>query len=85
MSIEFVVWLQGFSALSKALLTGAVGLMFALFLVLLWQKPGTTTANVERPAQAVPASGPVINQNVTSHGQSGGITAHTVNSDAAKK
>ena len=26
-------------------------------------------------------SGTVINQNVTSHGQSGGITAHTVNPD----
>jgi len=82
--IEYVAWLQGLSGLIKVMLTGAVALICGGFLVLLWQEP-RTTPTAGKPAQATPLSGPVIHQNVTSHGQSGGITAHKVNSDVARK
>lgn len=37
------------------------------------------------PVPGLPQESTILNQNVTSHGQSGGITAHTVNSDGRQK
>jgi hypothetical protein len=81
--IDALVWLQGLSGFLKFLVSGVAVLLCVGFLMLLWQAPPTKSATAE--TRNPPAAGPTINQSVTSHGQTGGITAHTVNSDAARK
>jgi hypothetical protein len=81
--MDKLLLLQGLSGLTKLLISCAAVFACGAFLVFLWQEPSTKAVATE--SKIPPIAGPVINQNVTSHGQSGGITAHTVNTDAARK
>jgi hypothetical protein len=81
--MDKLLLLQGLSGLTKLMISCAAVFVCGAFLVFLWQEPSTKSATAD--SKVPPFAGPVVNQNVTSHGQSGGITAHTVNSDAARK
>lgn len=81
--MDKLLLLQGLSGLTKLMISCAAVFICGAFLVFLWQEPSAKPAISD--AKVPPVAGPVINQSVTSHGQSGGITAHTVNSDAAPK
>jgi hypothetical protein len=81
--MDKLLLLQGLSGLTKLLISFAAVFVCGAFLVFLWQEPSSKPATSE--SRGPPVAGPIVNQNVTSHGQSGGITAHTVNSDATRK
>jgi hypothetical protein len=75
--LDLLNWLQGLSGPEKATISVlwvlfCIGLC-AVVLFLLWEEPKPTTG-----------AGTTINQNVTSHNQSGGTTAHKVNVDAGR-
>jgi hypothetical protein len=61
-----------------------VGLIVGAFVFVLVPETVRRIISPSRSSERAPSTGNVINQNVTSHGQSGGITAHTVNEPKAK-